>query len=366
MPELRAFINQARENGLNNEQIKEALLAKGWDKNIIEVELHDISVPTPPPPTTASNQPKTPSSLKPAADRGPSTSPLSSALHHVLLWFFAAASSIAIGGVVATLFGEEISSRALAAMIAVTVITIVPYAVLFTSYLRQLKKYLDLVPGRVWSIITICIHSIGALVSAITAVITAIVGDSSSVLTGAILILILNLLIVATYYFATFGTARPGLRKNILKLYLPAVIILLGSLFVLSIFKLGPVRSDEALRHDLAATVHNIRDYTTDNSRLPEAPASDLIENSAITYRIKSSNTYELCANFSVDRSGDEDLSYYESGRGYTLYDNSVSEYSFSYSDNAGCFLVQAEHLRSRSSPYNDYENMDPSPLEFN
>lgn len=46
--EIKAFIGAAREKGLNDDDIKEKLLAAGWDKTLVESALSGLEVPLPP------------------------------------------------------------------------------------------------------------------------------------------------------------------------------------------------------------------------------------------------------------------------------------------------------------------------------
>jgi len=164
MTEIEIFIKQAREKGLNDDAIRSSLDAKGWDKTAIDLALVGLEVPTPP--STAPQTTATP------ADQPRSLSPLMAAIHHVILWFFSGSSAVAIGGTVASLYGFQVSSTALASMIAVTLITFIPYALLFGILLAKNFKAVT-VPNKTWSIITICIHSIGAMIAAIVARMTS-------------------------------------------------------------------------------------------------------------------------------------------------------------------------------------------------
>lgn len=293
MTELTPFIEQARGKGLNDEDIRKALTAQGWNEAAIEFGLKGLEIPKPR---------QEPVVLEPKVapkDTRPSISPLMAALHHVLLWFFTGSSTVTIIGVMASLAGVEVSTQALAAMIAVTVITFTPYAAFFISFLRQAAKTPGLVPGKAWSIISICLHSIGAMIAAITLVVTAITGGEMYILTSAALVLVLGLLVVVTYCTAAFATSdkATALRKVVTRSYLPILAVLFGVLFVLSLMQLGPARHDEQLRKDLATTVQHINQYARDHHQLPSELGS-LSASSEIEYTLKADATYEVCATF--------------------------------------------------------------------
>jgi hypothetical protein len=288
MTDLKAFIDKARKNGLNDEQIRKALVSQGWDEAMIDPTLMGLEVP---------KVDKSPSNTH---AKQPSLSPLMAALHHVFLWFFTVSSTVAIIGVVASLSGFDISSKALASMIAVTLVTFTPYAILYIIYLRQSRRTPGLIPGKVWSIITICLHSIAAMISAITLVVATIVSSEQNTLISAALVLLLDLIVVTTYGFAAFGSARLAVAKITTLIYLPVLFVLLGTLFTLSLVQLGPVRHDEQLRKDLVSTVEAVNAYARSNNSLPTS-SSDVTSNPAITYEPITDATYKVCGTFKVD-----------------------------------------------------------------
>jgi hypothetical protein len=285
MPELKIFVDQAREKGLSDDQIRSALAAQGWDKSVAEAALLGLDVPK------ASD--KTPSTT-PQTHR-PSLSPMMAALHHVLLWFFVGSSAITIAGVVASLSGLHVTTQTLASMIAVTLITFVPYAAFFLIYLFRLRKTPELIPGKVWSIITICLHSVAAMIAAITLVVSLITQGEYSLQLSAGLIVVLNLIVILTYGFAAFGKGK--VRKVIVWAHIPVLLGLFGTLFIMSVMQFGPASHDEQLRKDLAATVNAVYENTLTNKRLPEN-GDGIVKSSEITYEKKTDTTYTLCGTF--------------------------------------------------------------------
>ena len=283
MADIETFIQEARAKGLADKTIRAALAAQGWDDSLIDAALAGLLVPS----AHAST------AIPP---HHPTLSPLMAALHHILLWFFAGSSAVTIAGVVASLSGTNVSATALASMIAITIITFLPYAVLFLIYLRKTRHIADLVPGKIWSIITICLHSVGAMIAAIALVISLITASTSTVIISALLIIVLDLIIVLTYCFAAF--VHPGqLRTIIIFSYLPALFILFGTLCSMSLLQLGPARHDEQVRKDLATTVQQIYSYTQTHDRLP-ANISDINAPASVRYSVITSTSYEVCATF--------------------------------------------------------------------
>lgn len=292
MPQIETFVTQAREKGLDDIAIRKSLEAKGWDKTEIDIALVGLEVPSP-------------SSAAPISTTAAPTSlsPLMSAIHHVILWFFTGSSAVAIGGTVASLYGFRVGGTALASMIAVTLITFVPYAILFGILLAKNFKVVT-VPNKIWSIITICVHSIGAMIAAIVTVVNIITGGESAYLVSACLILTLDLLIITTYSFAAF--ARAGtLRKTVMLLHLPLLIAMFGTLFIMAIFKLGPVQHDDLLRKDLTAVVTAIAENTQKNDRLPDN-INSLTSNPSISYEKTGQTTYKVCGDFQTAERSDE------------------------------------------------------------
>lgn len=299
MTEIETFIKQAREKGLDDDAIRKGLEAQGWDKAAIDIALLGLTIPSPP--TTGLAPSPTP------ANEQQSLSPLMAAIHHVILWFFTGSSAVAIGGTVASLYGFRVSSTALASMIAVTLITFIPYALLFGILLAKNFK-VPTVPNKTWSIITICIHSVGAMIAAIVAVINGITGSEHVYLVSALLIFALDIIIITTYAHAAF--VRPGtLRKSVMLIHLPLLIAMFGTLFVLASFKLGPVQHDDALRKDMTATVKAIAADTKKNNKLPES-IDTITSNKAISYEKTSRTSYKLCGEFQTTQTGNSNSSY--------------------------------------------------------
>jgi hypothetical protein len=286
MSEIDSFVEAARKKGLSDDSIRSALEAEGWDKALVGPALLGLEVPKAPTTNTASHQPQ-----------GATLSPLMAAMQHVLLWFFVAASTVTIASVVASLSGVNISAQVLASMIAVTLITFTPYAVLFLVFALKLKKIPDLIPGKVWSIITICLHSIAAMIAGITLVVTLIVAGDYNVWLSALLILILDLIVITTYVFAAFGTKLRAIRKIVVIAHLPVLLLLFGTLFIMSLLQLGPARHDEQLRKDLVTTAQSVHSFATLHHALPTT-GSDVVKNHEISYAKKSATSYELCATF--------------------------------------------------------------------
>lgn len=283
--ELSKFVEQARKKGLSDTQIREALTAQGWDKATIETTLAGLEVPKP-------------SQNQPAASSKKTLSPLMAALHHVLLWFFTGSSTVTISGVVASLAGYEVSSEALAAMIAVTAVTFIPYSILFIIYLRQAHRAPGLIPGKVWSIITICLYSVAAMATAITLIVSLIVAGELNIIISAALILLLDLIVVITYSTAAFSPEHHiKLRRFITIAYLPVLLIMFGILFILSLMQLGPARHDEQLKDEMASTVQEIHSYASRNNALPENIGT-ITTNPEISYRKVDNTTYEICGAF--------------------------------------------------------------------
>jgi hypothetical protein len=334
MVDLKSFIEQARTKGLDDQQIKQALVNQGWDEARITVALTGLEIPK-------ADQP----AATPSHAKRPSLSPLLAALHHVLLWLFTGSSTVTITGVVVSLFGENVSTQVLASMIAVTVITFIPYAILFISFLLQAKHTSGLIPGKVWSIITICIHAVAAMIAAITLVVALINSGEQSLIISASLILMLDLIVVTTYCFAAFTPERlNSMRRIITSSYLPTLGVLFGILTILSALQLGPARHDEQLRKDLATTVEKINHYTSDHKKLPEA-IDTLRTNSDIEYTKTDDQTYEVCATFQTsNKNSNPSRSPYD----YPQLDSYVSESTF-YVINRGrhCFSFQATSLQT-------------------
>lgn len=329
MNDIDIFVSQAREKGLDDATIRKGLEAKGWDKAVIDLALAGLQAPE-------SNK-----AITEHKTHGGTLSPLMAALHHVILWFFSVSSAVTIGGTIASLYGINVASSALASMVAVTLITFIPYALLFGIFLYKNRKEI-VVPGKVWSIITICLHSIGAMIAAIVAVINLITSGQHIYLVSALLILALDVMIIICYSFAAFGSQRIAkLRKVMISLYIPLLVVMFGILFSLSLLKLGPVRYDESLRKDLSTLITAIAKDTKQKNELP-SNIDTLTTNRSISYEKTSKTTYKVCATFQTANPDTSPYSYADLDR----EDAYVSEVQF-YTDQSGkqCFDFTSSHL---------------------
>jgi len=336
MADIDTFIKDARKKGLDDETIRSALIEQKWNKTQIDLRLAGLTVPS------ASNATDTPKKH----DTHTSLTPLMSALHHILLWFFTGSSTVTIIGVTASLFGENVSSEALAAMIAVTLVTFVPYAALFITYLVKARKNPGFIPGKVWSIISICIHSIGAMIAAIIFVINTITTGEITVVVSAGLVFLLDAIIITTYLFAAFSNPSTNkLRQIITTIHVPLLFILFGVLFSMSALKLGPAQHDETLRTSLVSSVRAIADYTKTNDKLP-TDSSQVNLAPDTTYEKLTDKTYKVCAVFQAGKT--QSSRYYYAN---DQEDNYVSEYIFESGPGNQCFTFKSSHLATSIEP---------------
>lgn len=339
MSELDTFIHEARDKGLSDDQISKALISAGWDSSEVDAGLHGLTVP------------------KPSKDSAPvravvnhntaSTGPLHSALHHVLLWFFLVSASISIGAAVSSLYGARVSTTALASLIAVTIVTFTPYLIFFLLFLRQTHRNPKIIPGKVWSIITICLASVGAMAAAITLVVNLVRFGEPTIIITTLLLIALYAITIVTYGFAVFASEKAVLlRKIILASSLPAFAILMGSLFIMSLLQLGPARHDETIRTNMVTTVGNIAEKISEKESLPTAEeAKPLIADPSITYTPLSSTTYELCAEFQTTSNPQSQSYNYYRDNSRQLSDSYVYESDFDNEKNTQCFTVESNYL---------------------
>lgn len=338
MAELDSYINEAREKGLSDEKIKNNLESEGWDTSEINSALGGLSIPKPP----------VKSSGKTSQHVDASTGPLQSALHHVLLWFFLGSSSISIGLVTASLFGANVSTTALASLIAVTVVTFVPYAIFFVLYMLKARKQPGTIPGKVWTIITLCLASVGAMSAAITLVVSMVTEAPTYLIVAATLSLTLMAITLLVYSFAAFSPVKlHKVRRIILISALPAFAIMMGTLFVMSLLQLGPAKHDETLRSELVNTTQAIKTSVSKTGVLPSpASAKSLITDSEISYTLKSSSTYELCVTFQTSSDANSYYaSYARDSMLKTISDDYVYEGYFNAQSGPQCFVIESYQL---------------------
>jgi hypothetical protein len=353
---VQQFIADARAKGMDDAHIRELLLGNGWVAGQIDAALGGLNVPPPPAavaPAPAPSLGVAPASPTPATPAGrPSISALEAALQHVLLWLFTATSSVMIGIVSATLFGSgDGSSESLLTYVVMETVTFLPFLGLFYYYLRQQKKQPDLTTGRVWSIITIVLHSIGAL-GAIIALILILVlvrdGDTAAGLAASTAIAVMNILVVAAYVLANFTkTHNTRFHRRALVAFPIALAVLVASFGVLALVRVGPLRADDQTRQNLVSSAESVRSYTKSNDRLPATAAQVPKLAEGVSYKKLTSSTYELCATFNNDRKGYGDK---------TISDDSyISKYEFENNEaGENCWTFKSYSVQNSSVDYCD------------
>ena len=327
---IHEFVAQARLRNVQDETIRRSLSRAGWNDDAIDTALLEgLEVP-------AAEITKKSS--------GTSTGALFSALHHVLLWFFVIAASIATASAIGSLLGESVSEDALASFIAVSVITFIPYATVFWLYLRARKSTPGLVPGKIWSIITICLASIGVMITLMTAVVSLITDSSISVLASAGALFLIYASVVIIYAQASFARSKTSKRSSLL-LWGPlaGIALLMLGLFVASVLQLGPARHDANLRTELVEAAESVRSYAERMDTLP-ASGTDITLGSDVEYTKLTDTTYRLCAPFKIDTTANNSRST------DTIDDAFISDYYFYGSKTDNCFVLENSHIeRTRS-----------------
>lgn len=280
-------------------------------------------------------------------------STLSTALHHTFLWFFTGSTTIAIVNVVSTLYGESVSSSGLATMIAVVFTTFVPYAVFFGLFLNSVKSQKTLKPTKawhIWSIVTICIHSIAALGWATALLVALLIGGEASTIVGSLLNVLLLAAVAGVYGLLLHSKLKKDRRKTVVVGYLTVILLIVGSLMSLSAVNLGSLRQDDQTKAELTSATESIRTFTQDNEVLPTTQqAQDLITDSSISYERLSSTTYQLCTKFAGNYSGEDRQNYGINDQ--PINDEFVDDSYFEPKDNSRqCFEIESSALAPRES----------------
>lgn len=340
MSDITAYIKHLKEQfNASDELIVEKLVSAGWTAEDAKNAIKLTALPDAPSPAALpiaathheSHATKTKGGL----------SSLSQALQHILLWFFSISTTITLSIVSASLFGTSTSSEPLSVYVAVALVTFSPFGFVFWDFVKKYKKDRTIVTGRVWSIITIVLHSIAAIISGIVLISTLIMGQKIAVTIATTTIILLNLTIVATYYYATFGKSTSKLRHILIYSFLPVIVILLVGFGLLSLNRLGPIKADENVRKKLVETAQAIVTYRKENnSKLPATVASiKNVDTKGVTYKKKSETEYSLCAVFKTKRK------YVYSSYTDNIIDTNVSDYSF-YNNEPGekCFTLTTSY----------------------
>lgn len=355
MDSLKKFIDDARATGWDDERIRQTLGSSGWQPAQIDAALNGLHVPLPP--AAAAN----PHAAGVAANHPgrPSITALQAALQHVLLWVFTLTSSIMIGVVSAALFSgyDNSSADTLLTYVVLEAVTFAPFAVLYVQYLRRLKREPELTTGKVWSIITIVLHSLGLIASVIGFILVLILSHNDGTTAGLVgsgTIGVMDALVVLAYVFANFSKApHSPLRKRYLRLFPVLLFVLIALLGVIALLRVGSLRADTQTKKDLSATVSKVHAYARDNDRLPSALNDIKGAPSGVSYQKVDDSTYKVCASFKKDHNSSYDYS-----NGDPTDDSYVSDYDFD-SGKAGrnCWSFENTDLADQG----DFTTDDPA-----
>jgi hypothetical protein len=332
MDAIKKFITEARSHEWDDAKIKEALQESGWKTTQIEAGLLGMDVPLAP--TAAASVPAIEPSTKHADEHGtagrPSITALQAALHHVLLWVFTLTSTIMIGVVAAALFGgDSSSSETLLTYLVLELVTFTPFALLYWRYLRRLKQEPELMTGKVWSIITVVLHSLGLIASIVGFILVIILvhnGATTPGLVSTATIGVMDGLVVAAYVWANFAkNPHAYLRKRFLQFFPVMLFVLIAALGVVALTRVGSLRADDQTKQDLVSTVAKIHNYANDNKRLPDTLGQVADVPHGVSYHRQSDSTYEVCATFKKQHS----LGYSSNHDDYPADDSYVDTYTF-------------------------------------
>lgn len=346
---IEKFVADARQKGWSDEQTRNALVDNGWSASQVEAALSGLVVPKPP---STPDKREVASQHQASTHARPSITALQAALQHVLLWVFTLTSSIMIGIVSYALFGgESSSSKTLITYVVLELVTFAPFAFLFWRYLRRLRREPELMTGKVWSIITIVLHSVGLIGSVIAFVLVLVLVHDANTMAGLVSSAVIGLMsgvVVLAYVLANFAQ-KPQLRVRMwyLRFFPVLLFMLIGVLGIMALLQVGPLRADDQTRQNLVTTVRAIHDSSQKHAGAPPRSLSELSGvPSGVTYRTTDTFTYEVCANFQKDHT-----SSYENND-VVQDDTYVGVWSFQYG-RAGenCWKFTNESAKSRTYP---------------
>lgn len=337
---LQKFISEARAKNLDDKQIADLLYAHNWPKQQVETALLGLQVPTAPE-VTESN----------TTEFGRTISSLEAALQHILLWVFTATSTIMFGVVSATLFGgEDAPHDILTTYFVIEFFTFLPFAIMFAHYIREFRKHTDLKTGKIWSTITIVLHSIGLVTALITFTLAILLidnhDDKTATAIGSAALILINAFVVAAYVTINYTKNFTDKLRNTFIVAFPFTLLIVTLVFGLyGLAQFAPIKQDQKTRKDLHKVTTMVREYTKKNKALPaNLEVSGVKVATDISYEPVTLSRYKLCTDLVTDTT--ESYSYTDDD---TIYDSYVDDsYFMGVKKGHQCFVVQAEVLEER------------------
>lgn len=364
MSDIREFIDSARQKNVDDGHIKQMLLDNGWTESQAQAGLLGLDVPRAEAPPTTVVTPMQNTQIEPLKPKRPNLDTLEAALHTVLLWVFTATSTIMIAIVATALFGSTTpSSETLITYVVMELLTFTPFLLLYLRFLKKRNQNEELGTGRIWSTLTIIFHSIGLIISLISAVLVIVLVHNDGTLgglLGSISISIMNALVVSVYALINFVSPSQGWHKKLIKIF-PALLFVLISVFaVLALVRVGPLKADDQTRQDLVSTVNMVKEYVSNNDTLPTSQTQISGMPSGIEYTRSSQTSYKLCAEFVTDGDGYDNY-YDQEGRD----DSYVSDYTFMQPKKGNqCWTLTSAELRETENK-TDIQYFDPNSTDY-
>lgn len=339
---LYSFIHQLKNNGVNSQQIFQSAQITGqWSDDVIATALYSLD--------RNEKEPRTQTKAEVASHENnngvQSISILQTVFHHIALWFFIGATIPALITLVDLLTGGTTSPSTITTFLSVVIVTGGLYFVFYGIYLRKaLKSKETIIPGKVFSIITMAFALVTLLIAAIAGLTVLVsssfggdsIGDSGTVLSSALTVVIAGA-VIAIYWAATFLKTNNKTRKPLLIGSPIAIIAIITALFIAGFSTLPSVIADEKTRDALVETSEKIVNLTKLESSLPEDDTVLSLED-GMSYKKLDKNSYELCATFKNDSTNP-----YALGDTAALNDSYLSEYDFqNYSKGESCFTIES------------------------
>lgn len=358
---IDAFIAQAREKQLSDNDILALATQAGWQRATVLAELERLA--TLAAPNDNNTGPRQNNS--PEKNSRPSLSSLIAAMHHIFLWFFVGTSAFTCYVLVANLFtytddGYDIVYRPATPIkcIIAALVTLSAYMAFYIPYLHHTLKPPYVTAGKTWSIVTIALSSIGAIITATVTVLLVTNDAKVQWILVAALICVFCIAVALTYWAATFVSPKKKLRSGILIGGVAVMVCLTVTVSALFLLHLPGARHDETLRNNLTKTAENILAYADKHNALPKATTPFIITGSDITYKPTSTSAYQLCGRFQQRK----DFSY-----GGQLQDSDIDLHPSSFpskhvGENCFTFFTSA-HIEGR--PTSEQEYLDHYKPEF-
>lgn len=299
MEDVKKFIAEMQEKGLNDEIIFKNLKSQGWDEDLISQAFlpEGAVIPKPEIQAKAANIDQAKITPKPPAKPVQTSdsdylSGAESAMHSIFLWVFSLAFIVGVFTLVSNaMYGgynythSEAVDKTTISVLTSWVITGLAYWIFYFKFAKRLTPKLKLHSG--WSTATLILGGLTLIGSLIGLIANLIWDYDLQTLIKLTSVIIFSGVVVYNYSQINFAKKNWSARARFIKQLYPVLIgLLIAGLLIFVWQGYASLKADTNTKNKMAEISGKIVDYTEEHDRIPDSLADISEDGSEISYRV--------------------------------------------------------------------------------